>query len=130
MASSVVGQFGSCLKGRHPEAPRFHQRGEGSGAKYFKLTHHRQLSSWKDEAEEARIWQPRFYDFNVQSEGNRTMWSGHSCPLPLTSDRVAANRAPEPWAWSSFRHYFRQESGTARANDRAAMELKIRPPAA
>jgi hypothetical protein len=21
----------------HPEAPRFHQRGEGSGAKYFKL---------------------------------------------------------------------------------------------
>jgi hypothetical protein len=37
----VAGQFGSCFKGRHPEARRFHQRGEGSGAKYFKLTHYR-----------------------------------------------------------------------------------------
>jgi hypothetical protein len=35
-----MAQSGSCSEGRHPEAPRFHQRGEGSGVKYFKLTHY------------------------------------------------------------------------------------------
>jgi len=50
----VVGQFGSCSEGRHPEAPRFHQRGEGSGAQCCKLTHHLQVpgiglpSLWKN----------------------------------------------------------------------------------
>jgi putative transposase len=29
-----------------------------------------QLSLWKEEAEDGRIWQPRFYDFNVRTEGS------------------------------------------------------------
>jgi len=28
------------FKERHPEAPRFHQRGKGSGVQYFKLTYY------------------------------------------------------------------------------------------
>jgi hypothetical protein len=33
------------LKGRHPEGPRFLQRGEGSGVQYFKLTHYQRFCS-------------------------------------------------------------------------------------
>jgi len=33
-------QFGSLFKERHPEAPRFHERGKGSGVQYFKLTYY------------------------------------------------------------------------------------------
>jgi putative transposase len=30
-----------------------------------------QFLLWKEEAEEGRVWQPRFYDFNVRTEGKR-----------------------------------------------------------
>jgi len=86
-----------------------------------------QFSLGKAEAEEARIWQPRFYDFNVRSEGKRMEKLRYMHRNPVKRGLVSA---PEQWVWSSFRHYLWQESGTGRVNDCAVMELKIRPPGA
>jgi hypothetical protein len=49
-------EFDCCFRRRHPEAPRFHQRGEGSGAEYSK-PHHRTLPGLPA-AHRLRIMQP------------------------------------------------------------------------
>ena len=76
---------------------------------------------------EARIWQPRFYDFNVRTEGKRMEKLRYMHSNPVKRELVSA---PEHWAWSSFRHYFCREPGLVRVNDCAVMEMKLRPPAA
>jgi hypothetical protein len=38
--------------------------------------------------------------------------------------------SPELWRWSSFRAYFLGEAGPVRVNERDALKMKIRPPAA
>jgi putative transposase len=85
-----------------------------------------QPSSWEDKTEETRIWQPRFYDFNVRTEGKRMEKLRYMHRNPVKRELV---REPEHWAWSSFRHYFGQEPGAVRVNDCAVMEMTIRPPA-
>jgi putative transposase len=76
---------------------------------------------------EARIWQPRFYDFNVRTEGKRMEKLRYMHSNPVKRELVSA---PEQWAWSSFRHYFCCEPGLVRLNDCTVMELKVHPPAA
>src|ERR1700685_1018749 len=76
---------------------------------------------------EARIWQPRFYDFNVRTEGKRMEKLRYMHRNPVKRELVSA---PEHWAWSSFRHYFCREPGLVRVDDCAVMEMKLRPPAA
>src|ERR1700733_8496690 len=76
---------------------------------------------------EARIWQPRFYDFNVRTEGKRMEKLRYVHRNPVKRELVSA---PEQWAWSSFRHYFCNDPGIVRVNDCAVMELNVRTPAA
>jgi putative transposase len=76
---------------------------------------------------EAGIWQPRFYDFNVRTEGKRMEKLRYMHSNPVKRELVSA---PEQWAWSSFRHYFCCEPGLVRVNDCAIMGLKVRPPPA
>jgi REP-associated tyrosine transposase len=37
---------------------------------------------------------------------------------------------PEPWAWSSYRWYWRGEMGPVRLNDATVLKRRIRKPAA
>jgi putative transposase len=76
---------------------------------------------------EARVWQPRFYDFNVRTEGKRMEKLRYMHNNPVKRELVSA---PKQWAWSSFRHYFCNDPGMVLVNDCAVMELKVRPPAA
>ena|ERR1700685_336615 len=76
---------------------------------------------------EARIWQPRFYDFNVRTEGKRMEKLRYMHRNPVKRELVSA---PEQWAWSSFRHYFCNDRGKVRVNDCAVMGLNVRTPAA
>lgn len=74
-----------------------------------------------------RIWQPRFYDFNV--------WSSHKRAEKLRSmHRNPVQRglveSPELWRWSSFRAYAFGEDGPVKVNEWQVLKLKIRPPAA
>jgi hypothetical protein len=83
----------------------------------------RQLSA--QDAPESRIRQPRFYDFNVCTEGKRMEKLRYMHNNPVKRELVSA---PEHWTWSSFRHYLCREPGLVRVNDCAVMELKVRPP--
>jgi putative transposase len=56
----------------------------------------------KDNGEDAGIWQPRFYDFNVRTEGKRMEKLRYMHRNPVKRGLVSA---PEQWAWSSFRRY-------------------------
>jgi putative transposase len=86
-----------------------------------------QVSLPEEDKNEAGIWQPRFYDFNVRSEGKRMEKLRYMHGNPVRRELVSD---PEQWAWSSSRHYFCQDPGMVRLNDCAVMELKIRSPAA
>jgi putative transposase len=73
------------------------------------------------------IWQSRFYDFNVRTEGKRMQKFRYMHANPVKRGLVTT---PDRWAWSSFRQYFCQEAGAVRVNDCALMELKMGSPAA
>jgi putative transposase len=88
---------------------------------------HGQFRLWKEEAAEARTWQPRFYDFNVRTEGKRLEKLRYMHRNPVKRGLVSA---PEQWAWSSFRSHFCGESGLVGVNDCTIMTLKTRLPAA
>src|SRR5258707_15849169 len=49
------------------------------------------------------IWQKRFYDFNVWSQGKRIEKLRYMHRNPVQRGLVAS---PELWGWSSFRFYF------------------------
>lgn len=49
-----------------------------------------------------RIWQPRYYDFNVWSERKRIEKLRYLHRNPVARGLVAC---PQDWPWSSFRHY-------------------------
>ena len=71
-----------------------------------------QLGLWP-EGETERIWQKRFYDFNVWSEGKRIEKLRYMHRNPVKRGLV---REPEQWAWSSFRSYAYGEPGKVRIN--------------
>jgi REP element-mobilizing transposase RayT len=71
-----------------------------------------------DDAE--RVWQRRFYDFNVWSERKRIEKLRYMHRNPVRRGLV---ERPEQWAWSSFRAYADGESGGERLNQWPAAKL-------
>jgi len=74
-----------------------------------------------------RIWQPRFYDFNVWTARKRTEKLRYMHENPVKRGLVAS---PELWRWSSYRAYALGEPGPVRVNEWQVLKLKIRTPAA
>ncbi len=72
-----------------------------------------------------RVWQKRFYDFNVWSERKRIEKLRYMHRNPV---KRALVERPEHWAWSSFRAYSYGEVGAVRVNHQEwATEIKPRP---
>jgi len=61
-----------------------------------------------------RIWQRRFYDFNVWTARKRIEKLGYMHRNPVKRGLVAE---PDQWTWSSFRAYLYGEPGPVRVND-------------
>ena len=78
-------------------------------------------------AAESRIWEERFYDFNVWTEAKRVEKLRYMHRNPVKRGLVVE---PQDWAWSSFRFYLLGEQGRVRVNDCAVMTMEMRPPAA
>ncbi|HZL69296.1 MAG TPA: transposase [Candidatus Limnocylindrales bacterium] len=70
-----------------------------------------------------RIWQARYYDFNVCTAHKRVEKLRYMHRNPVKRGLV---EAPELWRWSSFRAYAYQEPGLVRVNDWSVQELKLR----
>ena len=73
--------------------------------------------------EEQRVWQRRFYDFNVWGEGKRVEKLRYMHRNPVKRGLVAE---PELWAWSSYRTYACGEAGMVKINQWPAAVMKIR----
>ncbi len=74
-----------------------------------------------------RIWQARFYDFNVWTERKRIEKLRYMHRNPVKRGLVSS---PEQWPWSSFRFYLTGEAGPVRINDTDILEIRVRPQAA
>jgi len=81
-------------------------------------------SSAKDE--QLRVWQRRFYDFNVWSERKRVEKLRYMHRNPVKCGLVLE---PEHWEWSSYRSYALHEEGRVKINQWPAAVMKIRPAA-
>ena len=68
----------------------------------------------KDEIAQNRIWQRRFYDFNVWTDKKRVEKLRYMHRNPVKRGLVTE---PDQWAWSSFRAYMHGEPGAVRVND-------------
>jgi len=71
-----------------------------------------------------RLWQTRFFDFNVGSEHKRIEKLRYMHRNPVTAGLVDS---PEKWRWSSFRFYLYGEPGVVRVNEANIFVMK-RPP--
>jgi putative transposase len=72
-----------------------------------------------------RVWQKRFYDFNVWSERKRIEKLRYIHWNPVKRGLV---ERPEEWRWSSVRAYSYGESGAVRVNFQEwALEIKACP---
>jgi putative transposase len=65
------------------------------------------------EGDESRIWQKRFYDFNVWSEKKRLQKVRYIHNNPVRRGLVTE---PDQWQWSSYRSYAYREVGAVRIN--------------
>jgi REP-associated tyrosine transposase len=74
-----------------------------------------------------RIWEKRFYDFNVWSSRKRAEKLRYMHQNPVKRGLV---KSPELWRWSSYRAYAFGEAGPVRVNEWQILKLKIRKPAA
>ena len=68
-----------------------------------------------------RVWQHRFYDFNVCTEKKRIEKLQYLHRNPVKRGLVAS---PELWKWSSFRSYAFGEPGVVRINRWDVLKLK------
>ena len=91
------------------------------------LTPGRALQQGSSRCSPHRIWQARFYDFNVFTERKRIEKLRYVHRNPVKRGLVPS---PEDWGWSSFRSYLSGETGPVHINDPDILELKARPPAA
>ena len=66
-----------------------------------------------------RIWQRRFYDFNVWTARKRIEKLGYMHRNPVKRGLVAE---PDQWTWSSLRAYLYGEPGPVRVNDRQVLD--------
>ncbi|MGD0790640.1 MAG: transposase [Terriglobales bacterium] len=75
--------------------------------------------------EPAKIWQKRFYDFNVWTERKHVEKLRYIHRNPVKRGLV---EKPEQWKWSSFRAYLYGETGPVRVNFQEwALEIKTHP---
>ena len=72
---------------------------------------------------EQRVWQRRFYDFNVWSGRKRVEKLRYMHRNPLKCGLVFE---PEQWAWSSYRSYALGEDGMVKINQRPKAVMKVR----
>ena len=84
-----------------------------------------QAALWDDALSEGHIWQRRFYDFVVWSEGKRLEKLRYMHFNPVKRGLVLE---PQQWRWSSYRNYAYGEAGPALVNEQKRAELKIRVP--
>ena len=78
-----------------------------------KPTHPNLANEWGTRTGAGRIWQKRFYDFNVATPEKRVEKLRYMHRNPVKRGLVAA---PEEWKWSSFRSYAFKEEGPVRIN--------------
>jgi len=74
-----------------------------------------------------RIWEERFYDFNVRTERKRIEKLRCIHRNPVERGLV---ESPELWPWSSFRAYAFGEVGPVKVKEWQGLKMKVRPPAA
>jgi putative transposase len=74
-------------------------------------------------SEPRRIWQARFYDFNVWTERKRIEKLRYMHRNPVKRGLVDS---PEKWRWSSFRFYLYGEAGPIGVNDTDILVMKVR----
>src|SRR5581483_6633460 len=74
-----------------------------------------------------RVWQPRFYDFNVWTSRKRVEKLRYMHRNPVKRGLVPS---PELWRWSSYRAYRYGEAAPVRVNDWTVLRMKVRTPAA
>ena len=75
--------------------------------------------------EPPKIWQKRFYDFNVWTEQKHIEKLRYMHRNPVKRGLV---EKPEQWRWSSFRAYLYGDTGPVRVNFQEwALEIKSRP---
>jgi hypothetical protein len=70
-----------------------------------------------------RVWQRRFYDFNLWSQRKEAEKLSYMHQNPVERGLV---ERPEDWKWSSFRAYAGGEPGVVRLNDWSRWEQRIR----
>jgi putative transposase len=70
-----------------------------------------------------RLWQSRFYDFNLWSQRKEVEKLKYMHRNPVVRGLVAS---PADWRWSSYRSYAYGEAGLVRLNDWTWWEEKIR----
>jgi REP-associated tyrosine transposase len=68
-----------------------------------------------------RVWQARYYDFNVCTPVKRVEKLRYMHRNPVRRGLV---QAPEQWPWSSFRAYACQERGPVSVNEWSVLKLK------
>ena len=72
---------------------------------------------------EQRVWQRRFYDFNIWSGRKRVEKLRYMHRNPVKRGLVFE---PEQWAWSSYRSYALGEDGMVKINQWPKAVMKIR----
>ena len=72
-----------------------------------------------------RVWQARYYDFNVSTSEKRVEKLRYIHRNPVRRGLVEAS---ELWPWSSFRAYACQEAGLVRVNDWGVLKLRFVEP--
>ena len=76
-----------------------------------------------DDSQPLRIWQRRFYDFNVWSARKRGEKLRYIHGNPVKRGLV---ESPDQWRWSSFRAYAYGEFGMVVVNDWSVLKMKVR----
>ena len=79
-----------------------------------------QAELWPEE--ERRVWQRRFYDFNVWSESKRVEKLRYMHRNPVKRGLVLE---PEQWEWSSSRSHAFGEVGRVKINQWPAIVMKV-----
>ena len=74
-----------------------------------------------------RIWERRFYDFNVWTERKRIEKLHYMHRNPVKRGLV---QEPDQWPWSSFRSYAYGEARSVAVNEWGILQMRIRLPAA
>lgn len=80
-------------------------------------------NSFDQETPCSRMWQVRFYDYNVWTRHKRVEKIRYIHRNPVQRGLV---ESPERWRWSSFRAYAYAEAGPVRVNDWSVLKLKVR----